>query len=318
VLIYHRVLPKPDPLRPGDVSAATFRWQMATLARCFHVLPLGEALERLARGSLPSRAAAVTFDDGYADNFEVALPILKEMGIPATFFVTSGTLGGCMWNDEVVAAVRGAGGEGLDGGPLGLGRLPTATDEERWSSLMRLLNSLRTLDRERRDVAVAALREQVGLETPRGLMMTADQVRGLQDAGMAIGGHTVSHPILARTGDAEAEREIGEGREALEGILGERVPLFAYPNGRPGVDYRSEHVAMVRRAGFQGAVSTAWGVNRSGRADPFQIRRFTPWDQTPGRFAGRLLLQGLKGQAGPPSPNPDPDSSAGPAVSESQ
>ena len=83
-LIYHRVLPEPDPLRTGDPDAATFRWQMGLLARHFNVLPLPEAARRLQDGTLPARAACVTFDDGYADNFTIALPILREAGIPAT------------------------------------------------------------------------------------------------------------------------------------------------------------------------------------------------------------------------------------------
>jgi peptidoglycan/xylan/chitin deacetylase (PgdA/CDA1 family) len=295
VLIYHRVLAEPDPLRPGDVTEGEFRWHMATLASVFNVLPLGEALQRLQSGSLPARAAAVTFDDGYADNHDRALPILEELGVPATFFVTTGTLGGCMWNDEVVEAVRRAPEAGLNAGAAGLGVLPMGDPEERLRSLKSLLDRMRTLERGERDEAVADLREAVGIPRPEGLMMQPRQVRALREAGMEVGAHTVTHSILARIEEAEAAREIGESREALEGMLGEPVTLFAYPNGKPGQDYGPEHVAMVRRAGFRGAVSTAWGANRSESTDPYQVRRFTPWDRTPERFAVRLVWQCLKG-----------------------
>jgi peptidoglycan/xylan/chitin deacetylase (PgdA/CDA1 family) len=269
---------------------------MAALARVFNVLPLDEALDRLAAGSLPARAAAVTFDDGYADNHDVALPILREFGLPATFFVATGTLGQCMWNDSVVEAVRHAPDSGLDTGNLGLGRLPTSDAQQRARSLTFLLAKLRSISREERDQAVSRLLAQAGILSPTGMMLVPDQVRNLRRAGMGIGAHTVRHPILAHIPNEEAEREIGESREALEGILGEGVGLFAYPNGQPGMDYGPEHVAMVRKAGFHGAVSTAWGANRPKDFDPFQIRRFTPWDQTPERFVGRLLWQGLKRQ----------------------
>src|SRR5688572_19703615 len=98
VLIFHRVLPEADPLLPGEPDPLRFRAQMQWLKSSFNVLSLPKAVERLRSGSLPKRAAAVTFDDGYADNFTVALPILQETGISATFFIASGYLnGGRMW-----------------------------------------------------------------------------------------------------------------------------------------------------------------------------------------------------------------------------
>lgn len=293
VLIYHRVLPRPDPLRPGDVTVEEFRWQMRALARCFRVLPLEEAVERLRRGDLPSRAAAVTFDDGYADNHDQALPILREAGLPATFFVTTGTFGACMWNDAVVEAVRAMPGPEVDGRPVGLGWLAGGDLRQRRAALGALLDRLRDIERERRDEAVAGLLKAAGIDAPTGLMMDAAQIRALRGGGMAIGAHTVTHPILARLPDREARAEIGASRETLEALLGERVGLFAFPNGQPGRDFGPGHVAMVRDLGFRGAVSTAWGANRPGRTDPFQLQRFTPWDRSPERFVGRLIWQSL-------------------------
>jgi peptidoglycan/xylan/chitin deacetylase (PgdA/CDA1 family) len=119
-------------------------------------------------------------------------------------------------------------------------------------------------------------------------MMTAEQVRHLHASGMEVGAHTVSHPILASLDSQRAGREIWECKNQLEAITGARVSLFAYPNGKPGRDYRAEHVDMVRRMGFEAAVSTAWGVAHAA-SDPFQLPRFTPWDRTPGRFLLRLM-----------------------------
>lgn len=293
VLIYHRVLREPDPLRPGTVTVRDFEWQMATMASCFNVLPLQEARQRLSAGTLPARAAAVTFDDGYLDNLTEALPVLQRFSLPATVFVTTGTLGSCMWNDAVIELVRQAPTSGLPAGPAGLGTLPTTDDLQRRSSLHRLLDHLKTLPQARRDATVHELLESNGVTAPTGLMMTAEQVRALSAAGIDIGAHTVNHPILARTTRQEAEYEIAGSRETLEALTSSRVTTFAYPNGRPGADYTQEHVALVRKAGFQAAVSTARGANRRGQ-DPLQLRRFTPWDKTPARFVGRLLLSGMR------------------------
>ena len=135
-------------------------------------------------------------------------------------------------------------------------------------------------------------------------MMRESQVRELRAAGMEIGAHTVTHPILLNTAPDAARREIVESGRRLAEILGEPVRLFAYPNGKPGVDYGPEHVQMVRDAGFAAAVSTGWGVATEG-SDRFQLPRFTPWDRTPGRFALRLIrnmrnAQSADGAAPPP------------------
>jgi peptidoglycan/xylan/chitin deacetylase (PgdA/CDA1 family) len=119
-------------------------------------------------------------------------------------------------------------------------------------------------------------------------MMSSDQVRRLHAAGMTIGAHTVSHPILARLPREQALREIVDGRLRLEQIIGAAVRLFAYPNGKPGTDYHAESVELVRAAGFDAAFSTAWGV-ATRTSDLLQIPRFTPWDRTPSRFALRML-----------------------------
>ena len=109
ILIYHRVLPRRDPLFPEEGHAEDFDRHMEQLAGCFRIMPLSDAIQGLRRGSLPARAASITFDDGYADNAEVALPILKKHGISATFFVAASFIdGGRMWNDAVIELIRHA------------------------------------------------------------------------------------------------------------------------------------------------------------------------------------------------------------------
>ena len=107
ILIFHRVLPKVDPLFPLELTSARFDAVCRWLRRWFNVIPLDEAVQALSRRELPARALAITFDDGYADNHEVALPILLKHGLPATFFIATGFLdGGRMWNDTVIESLR--------------------------------------------------------------------------------------------------------------------------------------------------------------------------------------------------------------------
>jgi peptidoglycan/xylan/chitin deacetylase (PgdA/CDA1 family) len=280
ILIYHRVLPQPDPLFPEEVDAAFFDWQMALLASNFTLMPLADAIRSLREGDLPACAASITFDDGYADNAEVALPILQKYRIPATFFVSTRFLdGGRMWNDTVIELVRRSPGEILDLGSINLGKYDSATPVQRRKAVFSLLKQLKYLPLKERLLRVEEMCAALPVVLPDNLMMTSDQVRQLHEAGMEIGGHTVNHPILARLEEEQARDEIAAGKEALETIIRSPVRLFAYPNGKPDQDYHARHVRIVRDLGFEAAVSTAPGVARKG-CDIFQLPRFTPWDRT--------------------------------------
>ena len=106
-LIFHRVNADPDPLFPCEPDAQRFESLMRFVAATYRVMTLGEAIDHLARATLPPRSLVITFDDGYADNAEVALPILQRLGLRATFFISTGFLdGGRMWNDSVIECLR--------------------------------------------------------------------------------------------------------------------------------------------------------------------------------------------------------------------
>ncbi|NTV12104.1 MAG: polysaccharide deacetylase family protein [Zoogloea sp.] len=288
VLVFHHVLPEPDPLFPGEMHARRFDRLLAFLAKDCRIMPLGRALWLLRARMLPRGTLSITFDDGYADNATVALPILRAHGIAATFFVASGFLeGGRMWNDTLIEAVRRAPGEALDLAPLGLGAFELADIEARRQAVERLISHLKYLPLRERSRQVEHIAERSGASLPGDLMMNPAQVRALHEAGMEVGAHTVNHPILARLDAHEAREEIHGSKRQLEDILGERVSLFAYPNGKPGRDYLPEHVSLVRKAGFRAAVSTAGGVFCKG-SDLFQVPRFTPWQE--GHAAFRLAL----------------------------
>jgi peptidoglycan/xylan/chitin deacetylase (PgdA/CDA1 family) len=290
ILIFHRVLPEPDPLFPGEITEPDFARACQWLASWFHVLPLDEAAALLQQGRLPSRALAITFDDGYADNRTVAAPLLKRHGLPCTFFVATGFLdGGRMWNDTLIETVRLAAAPALNLGDLDpeLGELSLADLPARRHAVQRLIMRCKYLPPEQRQTLVDAIAARAGVSLSVDLMMSSEQVRELHRMGMQIGAHTVSHPILARLPRDQALTEIIDSKQRLQAIIGAPVTLFAYPNGKPGEDYSAESVSLVRECGFAAAVSTSPGASSHG-CDLFQLRRFTPWDRRQLRFGLRL------------------------------
>lgn len=289
VLMFHRVTERPDPIFPEEMHARRFDTVCGWLADSFNVLPLDEAAVRLKAGRLPARSLSITFDDGYADNHQVALPILKRHGLDATFFIATGFLdGGRMWNDSLIEAVRACNRAELDLANLGLGQHSLRSADERQQAANRLIRQVKYQSVEQRLETVERVAAIAGVTLPTDLMMSSDQVDGLRRAGMQIGAHTISHPILSKLDEATARAEIMGSKEHLEQILGERIGLFAYPNGKPGEDYSPANVELLRGLDFDAAVSTEWGTTRQGD-DLLQIRRFTPWDTTRWRFGLRML-----------------------------
>ena len=288
ILIFHRVLLQKDPLFPDEIDREEFDHQVGMLKSCFNVIPLIDAVRSIRSRSLPPRAACITFDDGYADNAEIALPVLQSHGVSATFFIATGFLdGGRMWNDTVIELVRNATGELIDATSIGMGLYSTKTVADKQKAIGQLIQHLKYLPFEVRANQIKHLQEIVNVSLRTDLMMTSSQVRQLHRAGMGIGGHTVNHPILAKLNASDARHEIEAGKSALEAVINDRVSLFAYPNGKPAVDYQLEHVEMVKSLGFEGAVSTAWG-SCSLDSNCYQLPRFSPWDRTRTRFAVRM------------------------------
>lgn len=291
-LIFHRVLPQPDNLFPGEMHAARFDALCRWLRACFDVMPLGEGVRRLFAGTLPPRPLCITFDDGYADNAVQALPILLRHQLPATFFISTGFLGGgCMFNDRVIEAIRRTQNERVNLSFLGVEGLEVrelGRDDSRTGLINAVIRAIKHRPPHERDRMTSLLSEGLGVSVPTDLMMSLEQVRQLVHQGMEIGAHTRTHPILAGLSRQAIEEEIIGGRQDLERIIGRSVSVFAYPNGRPDEDYTREAVDVVRMAGFEAAVTTAWGA-ASVRSDPHQLPRFTPWDANPSRFALRLL-----------------------------
>ena len=290
VLCYHRIAePAVDPWGLC-VSPQHFDEHLAALRRWGPVLSLAEVARALRAGRLPQRATAVTFDDGYADNIHAALPLLERHDVPATFFITTGTLGGAreFWWDELERLLLGS----ALPGPLRLkvgaevhtwatgAPVPTLPTWRAWEpppsprhALYYALWSL-LIERtdEQRDAALAELRALVPDLADARLShrtMTEEEVVALARSPLAeIGAHTVTHPALPKLAPDRQREEVGGSKAYLEALLGRPVTAFAYPYGR----YGDDAVAAVSEAGFASACTTEPEPLRAG-AGPLLIPR---------------------------------------------
>lgn len=314
ILIYHRVHPRPGPFMIDPVPPDRFEAQMRHLARAYRPLPLAELLERSRAGTVPPGAVAVTFDDGYADNAEYALPILARHGIPATVFLVTGCIGTgrIPWHDEVLLAFASTRQSAIriPGGAADAPSLPLAGEAERHRAAFAALAALKPMPEGERLAGIRAIRDELGPGDPAAaasLMLDWERVRSMRGSGIAFGSHTETHPILSRVAPDRAREEVVRSKQTIEKELGEEAAFFAYPNGRPE-DFDEGTVRALRDAGYRGALTTTFGANEAGE-DPLRWRRAAAWSADPRRFALQLAWYRLRG------PEPAVPVAAGPGAS---
>jgi peptidoglycan/xylan/chitin deacetylase (PgdA/CDA1 family) len=277
VFTYHRVGAMDPAYDSGiwDASPAQFEEQVSFLEREFDVIDLDDL--ETAVGAGRGRYVLLTFDDGYRDNVVEALPILVRHGVRATFFVTTGFLDRreIAWWDEVAWMVHASPRRALelDGwldGPLQL------DPAHRAITTRTLIERYKSLPRESAAVFLDALADASGSGRHGGdgrdPWMTWDDVRALRAAGMHIGGHTVTHPILARLAPDEQEAEIAGCKDRIETELGQPMRAFSYPDGGP--DCFDQHTRRcLAEHGVDFAFSFYGGYRRFEAWDAYDIRR---------------------------------------------
>lgn len=289
VLTYHRVKQENDPLQTDDISVDHFEIHIRVLSSFFCILRLDEAVEKLTQGSLPAGAICITFDDGYANNHDIAFPVLRKYNVPAVFFIANGFLnGGCMWNDVVIEAIRRTSKAELDLTSIDLDVYRIDSVKKKAAAIELLLNQLKYRPTEKRWQDVNKLANLAEVDIPTDLMMTNDQIRNLHNSGMEIGGHTINHPILTQIDTKQANNEIATNKKQLENLIGNSIVSFAYPNGRPMRDYNEEHIKILKNCGYVAAVTTSWGAATSN-IDLFQIPRITSWDKSSLKLILRIV-----------------------------
>lgn len=296
ILIYHRVNPDRAGFSIGVISPETFERQLRYLTRYYSVWPLARVVAALRnRDPLPHNCMAVTFDDGYLDNYQFAFPILKKHGIPAAIFLATGFMDNdrLLWFDRVLQIFQRTRKTSLqlEGLP---GELRWSGVEERRRAAFVLLEHLKTLPENDKLAAMDRLGEELDCrpeEAGPRLMLDWDQVREMARSGLSFGAHTASHPILSRIPLERAEEEILQSKRDVQNALQQEATLFAYPNGRPA-DFNPQVIALVRKAGFQAAVTTVF-KNNSADEDLFQLNRINPWEEHLPSFALKMAYYKL-------------------------
>jgi peptidoglycan/xylan/chitin deacetylase (PgdA/CDA1 family) len=322
VLVYHRVSRAVADPQLLSVTPEHFAEQLDFLSRRFRLMRLGDLIAATREGVPPAGAVAITFDDGYADNFLAAKPLLERAGVPATVFVASGYVasGRPFWWDELERLL------------LRPGRLPSVVTVEigaeplywelgndavytprraaecaawtvldvgepgrRQSVYRALCSRFRVLDESERERvlervrSIAELDDGADLEAPRPL--TPEELRRLADGGLVeIGAHTITHPVLSQLPVERQQEEVGGSKRQLEEALSRPVTSFAYPYGAPA-DINDTTLSVVRTAGFDRACANVPARIRRG-TDPFRLPRVLVRDWRGRELVRRLLEVG--------------------------
>jgi peptidoglycan/xylan/chitin deacetylase (PgdA/CDA1 family) len=275
VLLYHRVTCLTSDPEMLAVTPDNFRAHMKHLKETVPLVRFEEEWTKMAKP-----AVAITFDDSYADNALEALPILEEVGAPATFFVSTGTIGtrSEFWWHELERIILEKqslpSSFTLEDGFFGRS-WPTGNTTERqafYKGIVRLMNDA---DAVRRNNWLIQLRCWAGTEeedTDTHRSMTVDELRLLAGSSLVtIGAHTVTHTRLSSLSPEAQREEIYASKKALEAWLDRGISTFSYPFGRRS-DYTKHSIALCRQAGFAKAAANFPGQSHRW-SDPYQIPR---------------------------------------------
>ena len=298
ILRYHSVADESrgrlDYIDPGlAVSPEGFDRQMRFLRQRYRPVSLDDIVDAVAHGRpLPPLAVAVTFDDGYADNYEQAFPILVRHGIPAAFYITAGCVEDRqpLWTSRLryyFMATREP-RLALEDRVLELG-----TPAARAASFAVTIARIKSAGKVRGRAMFEEVERSLGvtdIAPLRRSLMTWEQIAEMGRSGMTIGAHTLTHPNLPGLPPAEAEAEIAGSRALIEERTGARVVHFAYPNGR-GVSHYNDVVRdLVVKAGFLSSVTSIDGPVYPGD-DPFTLQRLGVYRKHAGLFRLAMDLE---------------------------
>jgi peptidoglycan/xylan/chitin deacetylase (PgdA/CDA1 family) len=260
ILIYHRVIPRDDTestfVQPGMyVTPETFERHLQFLTAHFELLTFGELLGKWNEGDWNSQAryCAITFDDGWVDNYRYAWPLLRQYGAAATIFLPTNLIGSDdrLWFDRLAEALSRAG---------------QGTRDE-WDGLVERAKFLPDAERE---ALVDDLEANAGSGGAGGRrFMNWSEVAEMSDHGIAFGSHTKSHANLTRLSDSALEAELRESLDALRARPINHVPVLAYPNG----NCNRAVARAAQAAGYRAAVTVRRGLERSFPLDRFQLKR---------------------------------------------
>lgn len=307
ILAYHRVIDMPDEdAFAGDpelvsASVADFQRQMCFVCDHFTPLSLADVLKALDDGApLPRRSLVVTFDDGHADNYTHAFPVLRSLGVPATIFLSTAYIDSPyerFWFDRVAELFYYAPPGRIELTQLDhqalLGDLASRRHETG-----QLLRRLKREPNARRLAVLGELEATLAACVPaerkqERAAMTWEEVREMGDAGIEFGSHTVTHPILSQLDDAAIDSELTVSRERIHACTGQAAVAVAYPVGKIGA-YDQRVLRSAKNCGYRIGLSYESGINRSLGPDLFELRRLAVERYVSfGHFKATLSLPGV-------------------------
>jgi peptidoglycan/xylan/chitin deacetylase (PgdA/CDA1 family) len=277
VLMYHRVLPADDSRyaleEPGMlVTPATLDLHLTIARQLFEVVDLQQWVSKAEQGlPLPDKACAITFDDGWLDNYEFALPILQRHQVPATLFAVADKVGTSFrfW-PNIVSELVAARASQLNDHPMFTEASALAEQGFSREGIAQVIAGLKQYSEARIFETLDAIGWQQALHESKPALMNQAEISELANSGcVSIGSHTCTHQRLDKGLNTKAiEEEVVSSREKLERMLERPVPLFCFPNG----DYNDEALARVK-ATYQGAVTTQKGVNKANEGNWHELKR---------------------------------------------
>jgi peptidoglycan/xylan/chitin deacetylase (PgdA/CDA1 family) len=272
ILMYHSVLPDPslqaDSLGGIVHSESAFRAQMELLACDYHPISLDQTVKHLRDGEdFPKRSVVVTFDDGYADNYDVAMPILNQFSVPATFYVTVDSIENrrLPWPSRLRFAFRRTKQTSWTDSYPKSWSLSSALHRE--EAYLAACDSCCQLSGAAQEEFIQRVEQQLQTSVPAGPgspMMSYEQMRSLAGHGHIVGSHTVTHPNMAHVKEDEARSELAESKQRLESQLGVPIKHFSYPCPALEPHWSERTVEQSRALGYETAVTTNTGLTRRG------------------------------------------------------
>ncbi|WP_323750783.1 polysaccharide deacetylase family protein [Marinobacter sp.] len=261
ILMYHRISPDGAP---GTISVDQFRKQMKLIKKSFNPISLSKLIELHEKGITPRHAVAVTFDDGYSDFGDYAFPVMKEEGIPATLFITTGFVNGdiWLWPDQIKFAIENA----SDNEKIRISGIDedlnfVKNKNECWS---KIADYGLSLGQEDRLSMIEELYIKLGLSLPRKAPsmfrpVSWDDIKEMMRFGLNVESHSVNHPSLVNLNWTQLKSELSKSRDKINEVLGIESNVFCYPNGLER-DITVEIECCVRKAGYNYGVSAYYGV----------------------------------------------------------
>ncbi len=293
VFTFHRLVEELDPLFPEYHTQKEFDQIVGAINKNFEVVTLLEALKMYDRHSDQKARAVITFDDGYLDNHQLALPILEKHGLRASFYISTAHLNGkLMFSDLIAEAIRTRSG---------------TIDLSKWNLPSVELESAGDRVRAHRDISQqlkyrpSAIRDSDAFEIFKKYaansqmqrqMMNRAEVLDLATKGMEIGSHTHHHIIFSQESSTFAADDISNSKAILEDVTNAPVVGFAYPNGKQSTDFTSASVELVKSAGFEYAATTDPEIYVS-KFDKFRIPRTSIWHRSSRAFNLMLLKHSI-------------------------